>query len=149
VRLELTSTGVAIRSLSRLATRAKRFEPRINANTRGSEKSRNLRQEAGAVTSLPPASFQADPRFIRRSSAASCLIWSGRRDSNSRSEFGRLACFQLHHSREGFLILDFRFLIFDWNGSGETTLRIFLRTPCTELIANLKSKMHFGAPDRT
>ena len=28
-----------------------------------------------------------------------CTSWSGRRDSNSRSEFGRLACFQLHHSR--------------------------------------------------
>ncbi len=26
-------------------------------------------------------------------------LWSGRRDSNSRSEFGRLACFQLHHFR--------------------------------------------------
>ena len=27
------------------------------------------------------------------------LVWSGRRDSNSRSEFGRLTCFQLHHFR--------------------------------------------------
>ena len=27
-------------------------------------------------------------------------MWSGERDSNSRSEFGRLACFQLHHPRE-------------------------------------------------
>src|SRR5437762_12715604 len=25
--------------------------------------------------------------------------WNGRRDSNSRIEFGRLACFQLHHFR--------------------------------------------------
>lgn len=25
--------------------------------------------------------------------------WNGRRDSNSRLEFGRLACFQLHHFR--------------------------------------------------
>ena len=48
VRLELTSTGFAIRRLSRLATRAS---------------------------------------------------WNGRRDSNSRVEFGRLACFQLHHFR--------------------------------------------------
>lgn len=48
MRLELTSTGFAIRRLSRLATRAS---------------------------------------------------WNGRRDSNSRVEFGRLACFQLHHFR--------------------------------------------------
>jgi hypothetical protein len=26
--------------------------------------------------------------------------WNGRRDSNSRDEFGRLACFQLHHFRK-------------------------------------------------
>ena len=26
--------------------------------------------------------------------------WNGRRDSNSRIEFGRLACFQIHHFRE-------------------------------------------------
>jgi hypothetical protein len=26
--------------------------------------------------------------------------WNGRRGSNSRDEFGRLACFQLHHFRE-------------------------------------------------
>ena len=38
--------------------------------------------------------------------AIQCLIhlatranWNGRRDSNSRDEFGRLACFQLHHFR--------------------------------------------------
>lgn len=49
MRLELTSTGFAIRRLSRLATRA---------------------------------------------------VWNGRRDSNSRVEFGRLACFQLHHFRK-------------------------------------------------
>src|SRR4030095_12059665 len=27
------------------------------------------------------------------------MFWNGRRDSNSRIEFGRLACFQLHRSR--------------------------------------------------
>jgi hypothetical protein len=38
---------------------------------------------------------------IRRLSrlATRARSWSGRRDSNSRSEFGRLACFQLHHFR--------------------------------------------------
>lgn len=30
---------------------------------------------------------------------ATRAIWNGRRDSNSRVEFGRLACFQLHHFR--------------------------------------------------
>ena len=35
------------------------------------------------------------------------LVWSGRRDSNSRSEFGRLVCFQLHHFRKGFRIANF------------------------------------------
>src|SRR6266446_8624199 len=33
-------------------------------------------------------------------------IWSGRRDSNSRSEFGRLACFQLHHFRKSLPIFN-------------------------------------------
>ena len=37
---------------------------------------------------------------IRRlSRLATRAIWNGRRDSNSRVEFGRLACFQLHHVR--------------------------------------------------
>jgi hypothetical protein len=30
---------------------------------------------------------------------ATRATWNGRRDSNSRVEFGRLACFQLHHFR--------------------------------------------------
>jgi len=41
---------------------------------------------------------------------SSLYLWSGRRDSNSRNEFGRLGCFQLHHSRKEFWILDFGFL---------------------------------------
>src|SRR6185436_1261421 len=36
----------------------------------------------------------------RLSHLATRAIWNGRRDSNSRDEFGRLACFQLHHFRE-------------------------------------------------
>ena len=38
---------------------------------------------------------------IRRLSrlATPAVNWNGRRDSNSRVEFGRLACFQLHHFR--------------------------------------------------
>ncbi|MEA2204623.1 MAG: hypothetical protein QOE77_1399 [Blastocatellia bacterium] len=36
---------------------------------------------------------------IRDRQECRSYCWSGRRDSNSRSEFGRLACFQLHHSR--------------------------------------------------
>ena len=37
---------------------------------------------------------------IRRlSRLATRANWNGRRDSNSRIEFGRLACFQLHHFR--------------------------------------------------
>lgn len=37
---------------------------------------------------------------IRRlSRLATRASWNGRRDSNSRIEFGRLACFQLHHFR--------------------------------------------------
>src|ERR1044071_10459214 len=38
---------------------------------------------------------------IRRLSrlATRAMNWNGRRDSNSRVEFGRLACFQLHHFR--------------------------------------------------
>ena len=35
----------------------------------------------------------------RLSHLATRAIWNGRRDSNSRVEFGRLACFQLHHFR--------------------------------------------------
>ena len=31
--------------------------------------------------------------------ATRAINWNGRRDSNSRVEFGRLACFQLHHFR--------------------------------------------------
>src|SRR5712691_292789 len=38
---------------------------------------------------------------IRRlSRLATRAEWNGRRDSNSRIEFGRLACFPLHHFRE-------------------------------------------------
>ena len=38
---------------------------------------------------------------IRRlSRLATRANWNGRRGSNSRVEFGRLACFQLHHFRE-------------------------------------------------
>src|ERR1051325_12065482 len=38
---------------------------------------------------------------IRRlSRLATRANWNGRRDSNSRIEFGRLACFRLHHFRE-------------------------------------------------
>ena len=38
---------------------------------------------------------------IRRlSRLATRAEWNGRRDSNSRIEFGRLACFRLHHFRE-------------------------------------------------
>ena len=33
--------------------------------------------------------------------ATRAVNWNGRRDSNSRVEFGRLACFQLHHFRVG------------------------------------------------
>ena len=40
------------------------------------------------------------------------LVWSGRRDSNSRSEFGRLTCFQLHHFRV--VIADCQLPISDW-----------------------------------
>ena len=36
----------------------------------------------------------------RLSLLATRANWNGRRDSNSRVEFGRLACFQLHHFRE-------------------------------------------------
>jgi hypothetical protein len=36
----------------------------------------------------------------RLSRLATRANWTGRRDSNSRVEFGRLACFQLHHSRK-------------------------------------------------
>lgn len=36
----------------------------------------------------------------RLSHLATRANWNGRRDSNSRDEFGRLACFQLHHFRE-------------------------------------------------
>jgi hypothetical protein len=37
----------------------------------------------------------------RLSHLATRAVWRGRRDSNSRVEFGRLACFQLHHFRVG------------------------------------------------
>ena len=37
----------------------------------------------------------------RLSHLATRASWCGRRDSNSRDEFGRLACFQLHHFRVG------------------------------------------------
>src|SRR5690349_11882013 len=37
--------------------------------------------------------------ILRLSRLATRASWSGRRDSNSRDEFGRLACFRLHHFR--------------------------------------------------
>src|SRR6266496_4045922 len=38
-------------------------------------------------------------------------IWSARRDSNSRIEFGRLACFRLHHFRVSLPIFNCQFPI--------------------------------------
>src|SRR5712691_4836360 len=44
---------------------------------------------------------------IRRlSRLATRAYWNGRRDSNSRIEFGRLACFRLHHFRKSLPIAD-------------------------------------------
>ena len=70
VRLELTNTGFAIRRLSRLATRANWNQIPRPLSGRMSKDSWHL------------------------------VTWNGRRDSNSRVEFGRLACFQLHHFRK-------------------------------------------------
>ena len=78
VRLELTNTGFALRRLSRLATRA------VEQSAKSKVQRGNTRWPL-ALRSLPFAIF-----------------WNGRRDSNSRIEFGRLACFRLHHFRRMF-----------------------------------------------
>src|SRR6266849_10833295 len=83
VRLELTNTGFAIRRLSRLATRA-----RISA-TDGHGFTQIGR------TAFYSRLFSFSKIFIRVDPCKSVAImfWNGRRDSNSRIEFGRLACF--------------------------------------------------------
>src|SRR2546425_6147845 len=49
---------------------------------------------------------------IRRlSRLATRAEWNGRRDSNSRIEFGRLACFRLHHFRKPLPIANCQFPI--------------------------------------
>ena len=83
VRLELTSTGFAIRRLSHLATRA-------------------------SGTDIPVC-----PVWRNGQAGMPVPLWNGRRDSNSRSEFGRLECFQLHHSRKTLPISDCQFPIGD------------------------------------
>ena len=55
-----------------------------------------------------PLMGDADPTLSRRVGILTGCRWSGRRDSNSRDEFGRLACFQLHHSRKTLPIFDCR-----------------------------------------
>src|SRR5438067_13576931 len=37
--------------------------------------------------------------LISQTNSLRYMNWNGRRDSNSRIEFGRLACFRLHHFR--------------------------------------------------
>ena len=95
-------TGVAVRCLCRLATRAIKDEGRRRKDER-----QGTRRHADAGT---PESHNklcsASPRrpVTRLSSfrlypSSLVLVWNGRRDSNSRIEFGRLACFPLHHFR--------------------------------------------------
>ena len=84
MRLELTHTGFAIRRLSRLATRAKA----------------GRKDEGGRMKLVV---------FFHPSYLILILsFWNGRRDSNSRIEFGRLACFQLHHFRSRTFDCEFR-----------------------------------------
>ena len=75
--------------------------------------------------------------------------WGGRRDSNSRDEFGRLACFQLHHFR--IRIFDLRFLIFDcpvkFVGKGDRTNTTY-RTDTANQKSKIANQKCFGAPGR-
>jgi hypothetical protein len=98
VRLELTSTGFAIRSLGRLATRA-RIICRGLTRTDADRKRLKIAGRMPAQLRLCSLFFVLFRSAFHRRSSAAEYRWSGRRDSNSRSEFGRLACFQLHHSR--------------------------------------------------
>ena len=101
MRLELTNTGSAIRRLSRLATRA-------GLRSRGLTRRHAVKNKLRTTNSRTSFdSFRiAAYRFVFFKSALIRVhlrllyVWSGRRDSNSRSEFGRLTCCQLHHFRE-------------------------------------------------
>ena len=90
VRVELTITGFAVQCLWPLGDAREDLGhgwTRIHTNQKGSI------TESYFLTSFsrsyPPLSVLSVAN-----------TWSGRRDSNSRDEFGRLACFQLHHFRE-------------------------------------------------
>ena len=71
---------------------------------------------------------------IRRlSRLATRANWNGRRDSNSRVEFGRLACFQLHH---------FRMV-------GEDRIELSPRVPRTRMLTLHHTPIQIGGTERT
>jgi hypothetical protein len=82
-------------------------------------------------TSFHPSSFIPHP-----------CVWSGRRDSNSRGEFGRLECFQLHHSRSRLAIAKCRLQI------GVVSLPVKLCWIWTKIKTSRPISNVFGAPGR-